>query len=162
VTRGGRGRYHRSVRGFELVAAGGFPRGLAAVAALAAAALLVLLQEVGHRLRREEHRAWWASNGRDVLNAAGFAAIALSLRLYGFPGPAALLSGGTFTVLIYGSYVLAADVARARHPKALAVTASWALVGLLLFFRQPVLSFLGGLAGALFPGVVPWPHVSAS
>ena len=145
--------------GFELLTASGFPRSAAAAAALAAAALLVLLQELGHRLRREEHRAWWASNGRDVTNAAGFAAIALSLRLYGFPGPAALLAGGIFTMLVYGSYVLAADVARARHPKALAVAAGWALVGLLLLFPRPVAFFLGGLASALFPGA--GAHVSA-
>ena len=40
------------------------PRSAAVAAAvalyLAAVALLILLQEVGLRLRREERRAWWA------------------------------------------------------------------------------------------------------
>jgi len=137
------------------------PRGIAAAAALAAAALLVVLQELGQRLRREEHRAWWASNGRDVLNLAGFAAVALSLRLYGFPGPAAVLAGGIFTLLTYGAYVLAADVARVRHPRALAVAAGWAVVGLLLLFPEPVLGFLGQVAGALFLGLAAAGAVSA-
>jgi len=141
------------VRGFELLPAGGLQRGVAAAAALAAAALLVLMQELGQRLRGEEHRAWWASNGRDVLNAAGFGGVAAALRFYGLPGPAALLAGGMFTVLTYGAYVLAADVAQVRHPRALAIAAGWALVGLLLAFPGPVLGFLGDLAGALFPGV---------
>ncbi len=143
------------VRGFELLPARGLPRGLAVAAALGAAALLVLLQELGQRLRRDEHRAWWASNGRDVLNAAGFAGVAVSLGFYGFPGPAALLAGGIFTVLTYGSYVLAADLTRARHPRAIAIAVGWAVVCLLLVFPEPVLGFLGNLAGALFPGVSP-------
>ena len=141
------------MRGFELSPASGFPQGVAAAAALAASALLVLLQELGERLRREEHRAWWASNGRDVLNLAGFAAIGASLRLYGFPGPAALLAGGLFTLMTYGAYVLVADLLRARHPRALAVAAGSLEVGLLLAFPGPVLAFLGGLAAALFPGL---------
>jgi len=141
------------VRGFEPSTASGLPRILAAAAALAASALLVLLQELGQRLRREEHRAWWAGNGRDVLNLAGFASIALSLRLYGFPGPAALLLGGVFTLLTYGSYVLFADVARVRHPRALAVASGCLVVGLLLAFPEPVASVLGRFAGALFSGI---------
>lgn len=148
---GGR-RYHPGVRGFQLAPAGEFPRDAAVAAALAAAVLLVFLQELGQRLRHEEHRAWWASNGRDVLNLAGIAAMAGSLRLYGFPGPAALLAGGLFTLLTYGSYVLAVDVARVRRPRLLAVGTGWAVVGLLLLFPEPVLAFLGQVAGALFPG----------
>jgi hypothetical protein len=141
------------VRGFELLAAGEGRRAAAVVAALVATALLVLLQEVGERLRREEQRAWWASNGRDVLNALGFAAIAGALRLYGYPGPAALLAGGAFTLGAYGAFVLAADVARLAHPRATAIAAGWALAGLLLAFPEPVLRALGLLAARLFPGL---------
>jgi len=142
------------VRGFEVLPAGGFPRGAAAAAALGAAALLVLLQEAGERLRREEHRAWWASNGRDVLNGVGFGAIAGALHLFGYPGPAALLSGGITTLAAYGAWVLAADVARLRHPRLAAVAAGWVLVGLLLLYPDAVLGILGRVAGALFPGTL--------
>lgn len=149
------------MKGFELVSSGGIPRGIGAAAAVASAVFLVVLQEMGQRLRREEHRAWWASNGRDVLNLAGFAAMALSLRLYGFAGPAALVVGGLFTLLTYGAYVLAADLARVRHPRALAVATGWAVVGLVLLFPEPVLAFLGQVAAALFLGLAVGGAVSA-
>ncbi len=99
------------------------PRALGARAAIAmayvaAVALLLLLQEVGVRLRREEHRAWWAGTGRDLLNGAGFAAVAGVLRLYGFSWPAALLVGGTLTLALFGVYVFMVtptDLRRARR-----------------------------------------------
>jgi hypothetical protein len=142
------------VRGFELLPTGEVPRGTAAAVALCAAALLVLLQEAGERLRREEHRAWWASNGRDLLNVVGFAALTGALHLAGYPGPAALLAGGIAILAAYGAWVLVADVARLRHPRIAAIAAGWALVWLLLARPHSVLGFLGRLAGALFPGGV--------
>src|SRR5512147_1906447 len=83
------------------------PRAAAGAAHLAAMVLFVWFQEIGQRLRREEHRAWWAGTGRDLLNAAGLAAIAFSLHAAGFPGAAALLAGGTETLVIFGIYTWA-------------------------------------------------------
>ena len=57
------------------------------------------------RLRREEQRAWWAGNGRDLLNAVGFAAVTAALRGYGFPLPAALFSGASLTLALFGTTV---------------------------------------------------------
>ena len=130
------------MRGFDLQPAPGPWREVAVAAALAAAALLVLLQEAGERLRREEHRAWWASNGRDVLNVVGFAAFAGALYLHGYPGPAALLAGGAATLAAYGAWVIAADVARLRHPRLAAIAGGWALSGLLLAFPGHVVGLL--------------------
>jgi hypothetical protein len=141
------------VTGFELQPSEGPWREVAVAAALAAAALLVLLQEAGERLRREEHRAWWASNGRDVLNAVGFAAFAGALHLYGYPGPAALLAGGAATLAAYGAWVIAVDVARLRHPRLAAIAGGWALSGLLLAYPRVVVGALGRVAAALFPGL---------
>ena len=53
----------------------GTPRALAVGAYLAAGLAFLLAQEIGLRLRDEEQRAWWAGNGRDLLNAAGLVAI---------------------------------------------------------------------------------------
>src|SRR5512140_3525654 len=92
---------------------------------LASVALLVLLQEVGLRLRREERRAWWAGNGRDLLNAVGFASVAAALRAYGFPLPAALVAGASLTLVLFGTSIFMETQTSTRHPRA------WALaVGL--------------------------------
>ena len=141
------------MNGFDLRPALPPWREVAIAAALAAAALVVLLQEAGERLRREEHRAWWASNGRDVLNALGFAAFAGALHLHGYPGPAALVAGGVAMLAAYGAWVLAADVLRLRHPRAAAIAGGWAIAGLLLAFPEAVAGALGRAAAALFPGI---------
>src|SRR5512141_2461467 len=115
------------------------PRGpgekaLAAALYLASVALLVLLQEIGLRLRREERRAWWAGNGRDLLNGVGFAAVTASLRAYGFPLAGALFAGATLTLALFGTSIFMETQARARRPRA------WALVAGLTF-AAPVLAF---------------------
>ncbi len=95
----------------------------AAAAYLVAVALLVLLQEIGVWLRHEERRAWWAGNGRDFLNAVGFAAVTAALRGYGFPLPAALFAGASLTLALFGTAVF---MERRDH---LVRQRAWALVG---------------------------------
>ncbi len=130
-------------------------RGLGEASFLAAVALHLLLQEVGLRLRREEHRAWWAGTGRDLLNAAGFAALSGALWLYGFPVAASLLGGGTLTLFLFGLYVFFATQTSMAHPR------RWALaLGLLgalpvLVWPAEVLAGFGALAAALFPPAGP-------
>ncbi len=123
----------------------------AAALYLAAVALLVLLQEVGLRLRREERRAWWAGNGRDVLNGMGFAAVTAALRAYGFPLPAAIAVGATVTFALFGISTFMETQVETRHPRA------WAL-GVVLPLAMPVLVFpadlvdgFSRLAHRLFP-----------
>jgi len=104
-------------------------------------ALLVWFQELGQRLKREERRAWWAGHGRDLLNAAGLAALSLSLWAAGFPGPLALLTGALETLAVFGLYTFA-TWAGLRHPRASAIAAG-ALVCL------PALAWPGAVAGLL-------------
>jgi hypothetical protein len=130
------------------------PRGALARAAgaalyIAAIAVVVLFQEIGLRLRREEQRAWWPGTGRDALNAAGFAALASALALFGFPLPAALLAGGTLTLALFGTSLwLEARALRSRRTLALLAGAALGLP--LLVFPRPVLGAIAGLVERLF------------
>jgi hypothetical protein len=126
-------------------------RSVAAALYLAAVALLVLLQEVGLRLRREESRAWWAGSGRDVLNAVGFAAVAAALRSYGFPLPAALVTGATLTLVLFGTSIFMETRARLAHPRAWALAAGLAIAVPVLLLPVVLIEALGALVAALFP-----------
>ena len=117
-------------------------RAAAAGLYVAAVALFVLLQEIGLRLRREERRAWWAGNGRDLLNAVGFAAVAAALRAFGFPLPSALFVGASVTLALFGTSIFMEQRARVRRPRA------WAL-GVGLVIATPVLLAPGAVAGAV-------------
>lgn len=79
------------------------PEGAGRWAALAAwvvaLALAALVQRWQLRLRRAEGTRWWASNGRDVLNAGALAALTGSLALLGFAWPMALVLGSTVLLL---------------------------------------------------------------
>jgi hypothetical protein len=116
-----------------------------------AVAAFLFVQELGLRLRRAEARAWWAGTGRDLLNAAGLLAIAGALRLGGFSGAAALLVGGTLTLLMFGASVLVATQTRTAHPRAWAFAAGAALALPVLLFPAPILAAFAALARALFP-----------
>jgi len=129
----------------------------AGVEALAESALFVatvaaflMLQEVGLRLRREEHRAWWAGSGRDLLNVAGVLAIGGALWLLGLSWPAALLVGGTVTLLLFGATVFLATQTETRHPRAWALAAGLVLSASLLWFRVELVAALGRVVRALF------------
>lgn len=137
-------------RVWTLTERGAGVRGLAWAAYLASVVLFVLFQELGLQLRREERRAWWAGTGRDVLNAAGFAALTLSLHLYGFPWPAALLASGTLTLALFGAYVFMATQTGSAHPRAWALLAGLALAIPVLCWPAAMAAVLGDLAGALF------------
>jgi len=124
----------------------------ATLALLAAVASSVRLEELGDRLRREEHRAWWASNGRDVINAAALAVIAAALVLLGFPGPAALVLGGLLTMALTGVTVLEGKLPERSHPQLLALALGLALALPILVWPGAVAAGLGRLAEALFAG----------
>ncbi len=127
------------------------PEALAASALyLAAVAAFLSLQEIGLRLRRAEHRAWWAGSGRDLLNVAGLLAIGGALRLLGLSWPAALLVGGTQTLLLFGATVFLATQTSTRHPRIWALAAGLLLSFPLLFYRADVVAAFGRAAGALF------------
>jgi hypothetical protein len=129
----------------------GAGRLLAAAAYLAAVVAFLLAQELGLRLRRKEHRAWWAGSGRDLLNLAGLVAIAGALRLVGLSSGAALLVGGTLTLLMFGASVLVATQVPTRHPRAWSFVAGLALAIPVLVFPGEVLRACARVARALFP-----------
>jgi len=125
-------------------------RGLAGAACVAAALLVVLLQQIGVRLRREEHRAWWAEMGRDLLNAVGFAMLAAALRLFGYPPPAAILVGGTLTLVFFGAYVFMATQAGSAHPRAWALAVGLAAVVPALGWPAELVEAIGEITARLF------------
>ena len=67
---------------------------------LASVGVAGLLERVQYRLRAEEGRAWWASNGRDVLNAVALGAVSSGLWVYGFRGPLVVCVAGTLVLLL--------------------------------------------------------------
>lgn len=122
---------------------------------LGAVVAFFLLQELGLRLRHEERRAWWAGSGRDLLNAAGLAGLAGALRVLGVSWPAALLVGGTLTLLLFGTYTLFATQSRVPHPRAWALATGLLLAVPVLAFTEQVVGLFGAAASALFPAVAP-------
>jgi len=151
---------HRGIGGYHarqgatmgsLEARSDLARAAAAALYLAAVALLVLLQEVGLRLRREERRAWWAGNGRDLLNAVGFAAVTGTLRAYGFPLAAAVAIGATLTLALFGTSIYMETRARVRRPRAWALVAGLALATPVLLFPLELLALFARATTAFFP-----------
>jgi hypothetical protein len=75
-------------------------RALGSAGLIVALALTVLLQRLQAKLVLAEGRVWWASNGRDLINALSLGAIAFTLFAIGFPGPSALLIGATVLLVL--------------------------------------------------------------
>jgi hypothetical protein len=125
---------------------------VAALALLAAVASSVRLEELGDRLRREEHRAWWASNGRDVINGLALLALSGALMLMGFPGPAALVAGGVLTLALTGVCVVEGRLPAGAHPRLVALGLGFLLALPVLLYPAEVVGGLGALAARLFPG----------
>ncbi len=84
-------------------ALGGWAReggGWTALVFLASVGVAGLLERVQYRLRADESRAWWASNGRDVLNAVALGTVSAGLTVYGFHGALVLCMAGTLVLLL--------------------------------------------------------------
>ncbi len=124
----------------------------AVVALVAAVAGAVRLEELGDRLRREEHRAWWVSNGRDVINALALLALGGALVLMGFPGPAALVTGGLLTLALTGICVLEGKLPERAHPRLAALAMAFALAAPVALWPAEIAGALGRVAEVLFPG----------
>ncbi|MFZ5470701.1 MAG: hypothetical protein ACOZIN_14815 [Myxococcota bacterium] len=60
--------------------------------------LTALLERLQLQLKATEASRWWASNGRDVVNAFAFGAMWLGLKVIGFTGPIALAIAATLVV----------------------------------------------------------------
>jgi len=124
-------------------------RALGAALYLAAVAAFVVFQEIGLLLRREERRAWWASTGRDLLNAAGLAGIGGALVQFGFPFATALAAAGTLTLVLFGTSIWL-ETRPWRHRRWLALCAGAVVALPLVLFPEPILAALGAVVARLF------------
>ncbi|MFN7133431.1 MAG: hypothetical protein ACK4N5_15230 [Myxococcales bacterium] len=86
-----------------------------------ALALVVALQHWQTRLKQDESRVWWASNGRDMVNIVALGALVLALWLVGFPPASGLLFGATIILVTHA-------VENAAAARSVAVNALLALV----------------------------------
>lgn len=122
------------------------PAGRAAGVAVFALALLAtaLLERLQLKLKARESSRWWASNGRDVVNALAFGAMTLGLLAIGFTGPISLAIAATLVIAI--SVIESSLSGYPRLSTAIAVAVSL-LAGL------PVLLF-PRLVHALFRGAI--------
>src|SRR5215831_21114891 len=102
-----------------------------------------LLERVQFRLRADEGRSWWASNGRDVLNAVALGAVSSGLWVYGFRGP--------LVVCVAGTLVLLLSMVQMRLESRPGST--WWSVGVALALGAPVL-FAPGAVARCFQRVV--------
>jgi hypothetical protein len=75
-------------------------RWVGVVVFLAALGATGVLERIQFRLRFLEARTWWASNGRDVLNALAFALMAVALGFIGFGGPIGLVIAASIVLLV--------------------------------------------------------------
>src|SRR4051812_33772999 len=93
--------------------------------------LTAVLERLQSRLKEDEGAAWWASNGRDILNAFALAACALGLRLLGFRGPLALCLAATLTLTLS---LFQSSIVKRRLPVVASLAAA-VLVGLPVALR---------------------------
>ncbi|MFT3914567.1 MAG: hypothetical protein QM704_10750 [Anaeromyxobacteraceae bacterium] len=128
---------------------------LAVGAYLAAVAAFLLVQEIGIRLQREEHRAWWAGSGRDLLNVGGLLAIASALRALGLSWPAALLVGGTLTLAMFGASVFIGIQLEWAHRRAWSFFAGLLCAIPTLVWLDGVVAAFAAATARLFPGFGP-------
>jgi hypothetical protein len=105
--------------------------------------LAAALERLQFRLRAEEARRWWASNGRDVINAAALLGVSASLKLLGYSGPMSLCAGGA---VMLGLSLVQAAAEKHRH-------AGWWSAGAALLFGAPLLLFPAEVHGILRAGL---------
>ena len=96
----------------------------------AALLLLVYFLHLGHVLKLHERDTWWASNGRDAVNALAVVTLMGAITLQGFAPPLALLFAATLTLAL--TVLQDAAAPRLRHPALVVLAAAVAAGALLL------------------------------
>lgn len=126
------------------------PLPMGALILLAALVLFVGCQRLAFRLRDEEGRAWWASNGRDVVNALAAVALSFSVWLLGIAPPIAILLGCTLTLALS----VIANFLHERMARPWRLMLAIAVVFATPFVVAPsaIASGVGDLIEAVFPG----------
>lgn len=121
-----------------------------AAALVGSLAVTVVLQRLQTALVSAESSRWWASNGRDLINAVSLAALGGALWYLGFSGPTALVLGTTLLLVLN----LFESVLFGRLKPLSNGVLSWlsaiALVAPLLLAPERVNDWLNALAAQLF------------
>lgn len=113
--------------------------------------LTALLERLQFQLRATESSRWWASNGRDVVNAFALAAVALGLKVIGFTGPVSLAIAATLVITLS-----ALQSALARYPRlstALSIVTALVLGMPVLLAPRAVHDLFRGVIELLFESV---------
>lgn len=105
-------------------------RGVGVALFLFALFFTALLERLQFRLRDQEGSRWWASSGRDLLNALALLAMTFGLRAIGFAGPISLAIAAT---LFLALSVVQSSLARSPR------LAAGLSIALSLFLGLPVL-----------------------
>jgi hypothetical protein len=90
----------------------GLARAAGDLAVLLALLITARLEHLQFQLRASEASRWWASNGRDVVNALATGVMTLGLYLVGFKGPIAFLLAASLVVFLTG---VQSVLERSRH-----------------------------------------------
>lgn len=114
---------------------------------LGALAIAAILERLQFKLRATESKTWWASNGRDVVNAFALAATSLGLWGVGFTGPIALAIAATVVVILSALQMM---IERQRAALALSLGVALLLGSPVLIAPRQVDGFYRAMIGTLF------------
>jgi hypothetical protein len=110
--------------------------------------ITAFLERLQFQLRTVEGSSWWASNGRDVVNAFALASMALGLHFVGFTGPVALSIAAAGIILMTA---LQTALGERAHWAAYSLTTAFALGLPVLLVPRWVDQVFRGLLTFLFP-----------
>lgn len=127
----------------------GYPAVLGDFAYVCALALFVFLQKVALRLRAEESQAWWASNGRDVVNGLAVVTVSIAIWLQGVAAWLAIFFGCTLTLALSAVHALL-QRSHATDPWKTVVVAAAILGAPLVLAPRPVAEAAAELLHAAF------------
>ncbi|WP_373045621.1 hypothetical protein [Vulgatibacter sp.] len=125
-----------------------YPAVLGDLAYAAALALFIYLQKLAFRLRAEEGQAWWASNGRDLVNGLAAVTVSGAVWLQGVAPWLALYFGCTLTLALSVIHTLAQR--RSDEPWKPVVVAAALLGAPLVLAPRVVAEVMASLLSAAF------------
>ncbi len=105
------------------------------------------LERLQFKLRATESAHWWASNGRDAINAGALLAMGGGLKAMGFSLPVAFLLAA---VLMLGLSLVQTALERHRHAGMLSVGVALLLGTPVMLFPAPIQDGCRRLLEALF------------
>jgi len=110
--------------------------------------LTAFLERLQIQLRVTESSKWWASNGRDVVNAFALASMAFGLKVIGFTGPIAFLIASTMVLFVS---VLQSSVINRKLSTVLSVAGALAVGLPVILAPTAVDAFFRRTLALLFP-----------